>query len=79
MLMMIIAIVAITMTTCIYSSSMAGSLVVGRANSVNQTFFPHLEAVVMTVVAVVMTIMVVVMTIMVVVMTMVIMTSDKWC
>ena len=25
-----------------YSSSMAGSLVVGRANSVNQTFLPHL-------------------------------------
>ena len=69
---MIMAIIAITMITCIYSSSMAGSLVVGRANSVNQTFFPHLVAVVMTVVAVVMTIMVVVMT-------MVIMTSDKWC
>ena len=62
---MIMAIIAITMITCIYSSSMAGSLVVGRANSVNQTFFPHLVAVVMT--------------IMVVVMTMVIMTSDKWC
>ena len=25
-----------------YSSSMAGSLVVGRANSVNHTFLPHL-------------------------------------
>ena len=63
---MAIIIVTIPMTTCIYSSSMAGSLVVGRANSVNQTFLPHLVVIVLVVVLMTM-------------MVMVTLTSDKWC
>ena len=67
---MAIIIVTIPMTTCIYSSSMAGSLVVGRANSVNQTFLPHLIVVVLTIM------MTTLMTAMVI---MIWLTSDKWC
>ena len=67
---MAIIIVTIPMTTCIYSSSMAGSLVVGRANSVNQTFLPHLIVVVLTIM---MTTMMIAMVIMIW------LTSDKWC
>ena len=67
---MAIIIVTIPMTTCIYSSSMAGSLVVGRANSVNQTFLPHLVVVVVTIM---MTALMIAMVIMIW------LTSDKWC
>lgn len=67
---MAIIIVTIPMTTCIYSSSMAGSLVVGRANSVNQTFLPHLIVVVLTIM---MTALMIAMVIMIW------LTSDKWC